>query len=155
MNNMDVIIEKLSHHDLPKFVELIRLFEDVFEMEKFAMPDGQYLQELLEKDSFFVFVALLNDQVVGGLTSYIMPQYYSKRPLIYIYDLAVRTDLQRRGIGKMLIESNNRYGKVIGAEVVMVQADEPDDYAVKFYLSTGATAEKVIHFEYPLNHPTA
>lgn len=150
---MDVIIEKLSHHDFPKFVELIRLFKNVFEMEKFAMPDEDYLQQLLEKDSFFVFVALLNNQVVGGLTSYIMPQYYSKRPLIYIYDLAVRTDLQRRGIGKMLIESNNQYGKVIGAEVVMVQADEPDDYAVKFYFSTGARAEKVIHFEYPLNHP--
>ena len=52
------------------------------------MPDEIYLQQLLEKEDFFVFVALLNNKVVGGLTSYIMQQYYSQSPLVYIYDLA-------------------------------------------------------------------
>jgi len=97
-----------------------------------------------------VFVALLDNKVVGGLTSYIMQQYYSTSPLVYIYDLAVKTELQRQGIGKMLIEGNNSYCKNIGAEAVMVQADEVDDYAIEFYRSTGATGIKVIHFDYML-----
>lgn len=115
------------------------------------MPDENYLQKLLEKEDFFVFVALKENKVVAGLTSYIMHQYYSKMPLVYIFDLAVSTEFQRQGIGKMLIAANNSYCKTIGIEAVMVQADEIDDYAIKFYHSTGATAEKVTHFEYVLN----
>ncbi|MBA2407708.1 MAG: GNAT family N-acetyltransferase [Chitinophagales bacterium] len=151
---MDIKVERLTHSDVSKFTNLIRLFEDVFEMKDFQIPDQGYLQQLLKKDDFFVFVALWDNNVVGGLTSYIMQQYYSKSPLVYIFDLAVKTEFQRQGIGKMLIESNNRYCKVIGAESVMVQAHEVDDHAVKFYHSTGATAEKVIHFDYSLNNKT-
>ena len=148
---MDIKIKKLNHNDIDKFTELIRVFEDVFEMKNFKIPGKSYLQELLEKDDFFVFVALLDNRVVGGLTSYIMQQYYSKSPLVYIFDLAVKTELQRQGIGKKLIADNNSYCRDIGVEAVMVQADEIDDHAIKFYHSTGATAQKVIHFEYLLD----
>ncbi|HYV91822.1 MAG TPA: GNAT family N-acetyltransferase [Chitinophagales bacterium] len=151
---MDIKIEKLNRNDIEKFIELIRVFEDVFKMKNFKIPDETYLLQLLAKDSFFVFVALLNNKVIGGLTSYIMQQYYSKSPLVYIYDLAVKTEFQRKGIGKMLITGNNNYCKDIGVEAVMVEADEVDDYAIKFYHSTGATAEKVIHFDYLLNDKT-
>ena len=151
---MDIKIEKLSRDDISKFIELIRVFEDVFEMKNFKMPEENYLRRLLERDDFFVFVALLEDKVVGGLTSYIMHQYYSDSPLVYIFDLAVKTELQRKGIGKKLIESNNNYCKNIGVEAVMVQADIADDYAIDFYRSTGAKSENVIHFEYLLNNKT-
>ncbi|MEO5674746.1 MAG: GNAT family N-acetyltransferase [Chitinophagales bacterium] len=148
---MDIEIKKLTKQDLDNFIELINIFENVFEMKNLKMPDETYLQQLLEKDDFFVFVALLDNKVVGGLTSYIMHQYYSKSPLVYIFDLAVITELQRNGIGKMLIAGNNNYCNTIGVEAVMVQADEPDVYAIKFYQSTGARAERVIHFEYLIN----
>ncbi len=151
MNKTNIKVEKLDPDDINKFMELIRLFEDVFEMKNFKMPDEIYLQQLLKKDDFFVFIALLDDKVVGGLTSYIMHQYYSKAPLVYIFDLAVKAEFQRQGIGKMLIAENNRYCKTIGVEAVMVQADVVDDYAIEFYHSTGAKAEKVIHFDYLLN----
>src|SRR4051812_42840639 len=101
-NNMDITIKKLNRNDVDNFAQLIRIFEDVFEMKNFRMPDEIYLQQLLARDDFFVFVALLNNHVVGGLTSYIMHQYYTKSPLVYIFDLAVRTDFQRKGVGRML-----------------------------------------------------
>jgi len=152
---MNVKVEKLNHNEIDKFTELIRVFEEVFEMKNFDIPDEIYLQQLLANDDFFVFVALLDNKVVGGLTSYIMQQYYSKSPLVYIFDLAVKTELQRQGIGRMLITINNSYCKTIGIETVMVQADEVDDYAIKFYKSTGAKAQKVIHFDYELDSKTA
>lgn len=152
---MDIKIEKLTPNDINKFIELIHVFEDVFEMKNFKMPGTNHLEQLLTKDDFFVFVALMKSNVVGGLTSYIMHQYYSTSPLVYIFDLAVKRELQYHGIGKMLIANHNMYSKSIGAEEVMVQADEADDHAIKFYHSTGATAEKVIHFEYLLNNKTS
>jgi ribosomal protein S18 acetylase RimI-like enzyme len=148
---MSLEIKKLDKQDIAKFLKLIRVFEDVFEMKNFKMPDKNYLQLLLEKEGFFVFVALLDDKVVGGLTSYTLEQYYSEKPLVYIFDLAVMTEFQRQGIGKMLISGITDYCRKIGAEEVFVQADQKDIHAVKFYHTTGATAEKVIHFYYPLN----
>lgn len=148
---MELKIEKLNTGDIYKFTDLIRLFEEVFEMQNFKMPGENYLLQLLKKDDFFVFVALQNNKVVGGLTSYIMHQYYSESSLVYIYDLAVKTEYQRQGIGKLLIEGNNRYCHSIGVEAVMVEAEEPDTHALDFYNATGARAQKVIHFEYTLN----
>ncbi len=149
MNKIE--IQKLGHQDIDKFIELIRVFEIVFEMKDFKMPNKNYLQRLLQNDSLFVFVALSEGKVVGGLTSYTLQQYYSILPLVYIYDLAVITPLQRQGIGKLLITNITQYCKEIGMEEVFVQADLVDEHAVDFYRSTGATAEKVIHFYYPLN----
>jgi ribosomal protein S18 acetylase RimI-like enzyme len=148
---MNITIEKLTRHDSDKFIQLIFVFEDVFEMKDLKIPPADHLQKLLEKDDFFVFVALLNNKVVGGLTSYIMHQYYSTSPLVYIFDLAVQREQQWKGIGKKLIAGNNSYSKSIGAEAVMVQADEADDYAIRFYRSTGATGQQVIHFDYMMN----
>ncbi|MCW3118132.1 MAG: GCN5-related N-acetyltransferase [Chitinophagaceae bacterium] len=151
LKDMSIIIKKLTQKDTNKFKELIRVFEVVFEMKNFMMPDDNHLQQLLEKDSFFVFVALSTDKVVGGLTAYTLEQYYSKLPLVYIYDLAVKTEFQRQGIGKRLISAIKDYCGEIGVEEVFVQAEEIDGYALEFYHSTGATAEKVVHFYYQLN----
>ncbi|MDF2437595.1 MAG: GCN5-related N-acetyltransferase [Bacteroidota bacterium] len=145
---MSIIIKQLSSEDIDEFVQLICVFEDVFAMKDFKMPDVAYLQQLLKKEDFFVFVAVSGEEVVGGLTSYVMHQYYSASPLVYIFDLAVEVDFQRKGIGKLLIEANNNYSKSINADAVMVQADIADEHAIEFYRSTGATGQKVIHFDY-------
>lgn len=130
---------------------MIRLFEDVFETENLKLPAVDHLQQLLEKNDFYVFAAFLGDEIVGGLTAYSLVQYYSARPLVYIYDLAVKTTLQRGGIGKKLIAAVTDYCREIGVEEIFVQTERAEDQAVNFYHSTGATAEEVIHFTYPLN----
>lgn len=147
---MKVEIKKLSSPDIEIFKELILVFEDVFEMKNFEMPHDNHLRQLLSKNDFYVFVALSNGEVVGGLTAYTLQQYYSERPLVYVYDLAVKTDMQRKGIGTKLMAEIVDYCQKTGVEEVFVQADEIDQYAVDFYRSTGAVGEKVIHFYYPL-----
>ena len=149
---MNVEIKKLSSGDIDKFKELIRLFEDVFNMKNFQMPGQIHLRELLGKESFFVFIALANNQVVGGLTSYLLQQYYSESRSAYIYDLAVKTEFQRQGIGKMLISEIISHCNKIGIKEVFVQADEEDVHAIEFYQSTGAIGQKVVHFNYPLDN---
>nr|5U08_A Chain A, aminoglycoside acetyltransferase meta-AAC0020 [uncultured bacterium]5U08_B Chain B, aminoglycoside acetyltransferase meta-AAC0020 [uncultured bacterium]5U08_C Chain C, aminoglycoside acetyltransferase meta-AAC0020 [uncultured bacterium]5U08_D Chain D, aminoglycoside acetyltransferase meta-AAC0020 [uncultured bacterium] len=144
-------IERLAENDLPKFIQLIRLFEAVFEMKNFSIPDSEHLQKLLNQNNFYVFVALLENKIVGGLTSYVLEQYYSEKPLAYIYDLAVDTNWQRQGIGKKLITATNQFYTEKGFEEVFVQADKVDDYALDFARSTKPTAEEqVVHFYYTL-----
>lgn len=145
-------ILKLDERDVNKFTELIALFEDVFEMEPFRKPSVRYLKDLLNKKDFFVFVAVKDKQIVGGLTAYSLDQYYSERPIAYIYDLAVSRAFQRQGIGKSLIKKIEDYCYKNGFEEVFVQADKVDAYALDFYRSTNVTAEEqVVHFYYTLN----
>ncbi len=53
----NVLILNLNTGDINKFLDLINLFEDVFEMENFSKPKSKHLQKLLTKVNFFVFVA--------------------------------------------------------------------------------------------------
>lgn len=146
---MDLTIERLLPNDLAKFKELILVFEDVFEMENLKLPHENHLQRLLNKDTFFAVVAKINDKVIGGLTIYVLDQYYSEKPLAYIYDLAVLTTHQRKGVGNQLIKFTNNFCTQNGFEEVFVQADKVDDYAIDFYRSTQPTnEEQVVHFYY-------
>ena len=130
---------------------LISVFETVFEMEPFKRPEENYLHKLLSKENFIAVVAFSEDKVIGGLTVYVLDQYYSKKPLAYIYDLAILSEFQRQGIGKKLIAFTNDYCKQNGFAEAYVQADKPDDYAIEFYRLTNPSLEaEVIHFAYNL-----
>lgn len=145
----DMQIKKLQPEDIREFIALIDLFEDVFGMKNFTRPADAYLQKVLSKPGFFVFSAKEEDKVIGGLTVYILEQYYSEKPLAYIYDLAVATKHQRKGIGKKLIEQLVACCRENNVEEIFVQADKADDYALDFYRSTGISGEEqVVHFSY-------
>lgn len=149
---INVKVEILEESDLEKFVALIGVFEAVFEMKEFRIPDRAHLQALLsDRANFHVAVALMDNVVVGGLTAYTLRQYYSPRPLVYIYDLAVESELQRQGVGRRLIDYVRSHFSGLGFEEVFVQADRVDAYAVDFYRKTKPTAEEdVLHFYYSL-----
>lgn len=139
--------------DLREFVQLIGVFETVFEMKDFKRPTEKHLLGLLEKEDFLVFVAISDRQVIGGLTAYTLGQYYTELPQVYIYDLAVKTEFQRQGIGKKIRDAIIDFCKNMGMDEVFVQADLEDRHAIDFYRSTGGRAEKVIHFSYQLHQP--
>ena len=147
---MTVEIKRLETHETDRFLGLVRLFEEVFEMEDFTLPSPGYLQKLLEREELVVFVALSEGSVIGGLTAYILQRYYSENPLAYIYDLAVKAEFQRQGIGKQLVSAIMVYGQEVGWEEIFVQADNADQHALNFYRATGGNAEEVVHFTYSL-----
>jgi len=147
---MTIICQKLIEQDLDRLIALIRLYEDVFEMHNFVMPQSNYLQNLLIDETIIFYTALLNNVVVGGLTAHILPSTYYPSSEVYIYDLAVKTEHQRKGIGKQLIASLKAYCAKQGVKEIFVQADVVDKHALDFYNATGGIAENVIHFSYSL-----
>jgi aminoglycoside 3-N-acetyltransferase I len=148
---MNIEIRKLGGSDINLFQDLLRVLEDVFEMKDFVMPPKIYLQQLLEKNDFGVFVALSGGMVTGGLTTYTFHQYYTTAPLVYIYDMAVSREFHRKGIGTKLIAGLKDYCRSHGVEEVFVQVDKDDAHALEFYRSTGGVAQEVVHFDYRLN----
>jgi ribosomal protein S18 acetylase RimI-like enzyme len=141
---------KVTPHDLQLFKELLVVFGDVFEMKNFQIPDDTYLQQVLESSSFMVYVVRNHGKTVGGLTAYILPSYYFKSSEVYIYDLAIMKQFQRKGLGRKLMSVLKDDCKALGFKEVFVQADLVDSHALEFYRSIGGTAESVVHFYYPL-----
>src|SRR5690554_1350146 len=122
-------IEIISEGNAGDFSELLNVFEKVFEMTNFVKPDHEYLRGLLKQENFIVVAAKEGQQVIGGLTAYRLKQYYSTKTLVYIYDLAVLNEFQRKGIGKKIIEFIIDYSREMGCEEVYVQAEKEDVHA--------------------------
>lgn len=146
---MKIEILKLNHSNIAEFSRLIKVFEEVFEWDNFSLPHKSHLQKILKNKSILVFVAKIDEQLVGGLTAHILESYNSEKPSAYIYDIAVLAHLQRNGIGKLLITTLNDFCCKNGFNEVFVQAETEDIQAVNFYRTTAISSEiKATHFTY-------
>ncbi len=143
---MNLEIKILDKNEVERFIDLIRIFEDVFEMESFVIPRSEHLWELLKQPGFTAAVALGDGQVVGGLTAYTLQQYYSEKPLAFIYDIAVDTKYQGRGVGTKLMEHFRNYCIEMKYDEAFLFVDENDKETVEFYRRSFSTEhEKVLH----------
>jgi aminoglycoside 3-N-acetyltransferase I len=75
--------------------------------EAFQDPDRQplgdeYLMGLLDWADVWVYSALVDRQSVAGLTAHELPMTRGEITELFVYDIAVRADSQRRGIGRAL-----------------------------------------------------
>lgn len=145
-------IKKLLSQDVNDFSKLIEVFENVFEWGNFKFPSHAHLKKLLNNSNFFVFVAKDRDQLIGGLTAHVLDRYDNEKPSAYVYDLAILTDYQRKGIGKKLMSTLNEYCEKNGFNEVFVQAEMDDFQAVNFYRTTPISEElQATHFTYSFN----
>jgi aminoglycoside 3-N-acetyltransferase I len=139
----------LGTDDASKFASLIKIFREVFEHEDSEAPAEQYLKSLLEKSDFLALVATHKGEIVGGLTVYLLQGYYDTKPIAYIYDVGVRPDFQRKGVGQALIDFMLRYCKSNGIEEMYVAAEADDEPALGFYHKTNFdNVLDVKHFVY-------
>jgi len=135
---------------LSDFKALLTCYEIAFEMENFVCPNDKHLLSVLADDRFRAFVATVDGQVIGGLTGFILPQYYSSKPQFYLYDMAVLPAYHRQGVGRALLEELKSYCTTAGFDNFFVQADLEDTHALEFYRATGGIAAEVMHFTYDL-----
>lgn len=143
---MSLVYQKATLHALR---ELNAVFAEAFEDPEHyqsSVPSDEYLASLISRPDFVPLVAIDGGKVVGGLAAYVLTKFEQERSEIYIYDLAVLESHRRRGIATGLIEKLKEIAREIGAYVIYVQADPPDEPAVKLYESLGVR-EDVFHFD--------
>ncbi|HEX5836827.1 MAG TPA: GNAT family N-acetyltransferase [Anaerolineales bacterium] len=148
MDNKTFEIRKLASQDLAEFRSLIDLFNRVFEEAHPAFASDTHIQKLLHSQAFIALAAFVENEVVGGLTAYELPMYQKDSSEILLYDLAVKPEFQRRGIGKDLIRHMKDYCSRHGIQEFFVLAHEEDEHAVAFYRATGGKEENVVNFLY-------
>ena len=107
-----------------------------------------YVDALLVRADFWAFAAVEDDEPLGGITAHVLPMTRSPSRELFVYDLAVREDRQRRGIGRaMLVELCAQAGRD-GIESVFVAVADEDIHAMDFYRAVGGAASPVTLFSF-------
>jgi aminoglycoside 3-N-acetyltransferase I len=144
-------IHQITSNELKTMSDLLSMFGQAFDdIDTYTahQPAADYLQRLLNSDTFIALAAIKGDEVVGGLAAYELMKFEQQRSEIYIYDLAVATGHRREGIATALIDALGRIAAARGAYVMFVQADTgvEDQPAIALYSKLG-TREEVLHFD--------
>lgn len=138
---------RLTRTDRVEANQLFELMAKVFS-EEYSRLDDHYLEELLSRKEFWAIAALAGDEVIGGLTAHLLPMTRTPSSELFIYDIAVRADHRRQGIGRSLITTLREQVSMLGIKEVFVAADNADIEALDFYRALGGKPSSVTIFAF-------
>ena len=145
---MDTIeIRRFSRDDVAAARQLFALMAEVFDEDARPLSDV-YVDQLLGRAGFWALAAFIDGDLVGGLTAHTLPMTRAEFSEIFIYDIAVRADRQRQGVGRRLVETLREMAAAHGVHNLFVPADDDDAHALEFYRALGATATPVTLFAF-------
>jgi aminoglycoside 3-N-acetyltransferase I len=103
---------------------------------------------LITRDDFWVIGAFEGGEPIGGLTAHALPMTRHAGRELFVYDVAVRRDRRRLGIGRKLFDTLRALAAADGMHDVFVAVDDEDTHALDFYRALGADASKVTMFTF-------
>lgn len=136
---------------MPLFRHMNRLFGEVFEEPETyhdQPPSNAYALDLLSKSSFLAIVAIEQDQVIGAGAGYRHHKFEMERSEIFIYDLAVATRHQQRGIGTAILREYQHIAHETDAWTVNIASDHSDPIPTALYGKLGVK-EQANWFDLP------
>ena len=119
----------------------------VFDEPGRPLPDD-YVDVLLARADFWALAALEGEEPVGGITAHVLPMTRSPSRELFVYDVAVREDRQRRGIGRAMLVELIAQAAAVGIESVFVAVADEDVHAMDFYRAVGGAESPVTMFSF-------
>ena len=140
-----VVVRRLSAEDVTLAAATLTMMAEVFE-EPHDELSVAYVGRLLQRSDFWLLAAVLDGAPVGGVSAHALPLTRIESTELFIYDLAVHEEYQRRGIGRVLVQELTAQAAREGIHVAWVPADNEDEHALEFYRSLGAAEAPVTIF---------
>jgi len=141
-----VVIERLGIGDVQRARAAFKMMHTVFDEDPGVLSDS-YVTGLLADESFWAIGAFETGEPIGCITGHELAMTHHERTELFVYDLAVRVDKQRRGIGRQLVNALVTRAADRGIDVVFVPADDDDTHALAFYANLGGRPVKVTMFD--------
>ncbi len=142
---LELRIRRLRSGDEQLAHKLFRVITDVFEQDPSPLSP-EYVSKLLGSAAFWALAALAGDQIAGGITAHTLPMTRSQEFELFIYDLAVPAEYQRRGIGRALMTSLLDAARAEGIQTAIVPVEPEDTHALDFYRAIGGGESDVKFF---------
>lgn len=144
---MEIVRLRAGHEPLARAA--FAMMGQVFDEEPWVPLGDRYLADLLARPSVHAYAAVVEGDPVGGLVAHALPMTRDETVELLVYDLAVRTDHQRRGVGRALVQRLRDDAAAAGLGEVWVPADDDDLHALEFYRRIGGEAQAVTVFSWP------
>ena len=138
-------IRRFSRDDAAVARQLFVLMAEVFDEQARPLSDA-YLGRLLGRPEFWAVAAFIDGDLVGGLTAHTLPMTRGESSEIFVYDVAVRADRQRLGVGRRLLAALREMAATQGIHDLFVPADDDDTHALEFYRALGGRGSPVTLF---------
>lgn len=146
---MHFTIKKLEPGDTELFKQLSWFYQVDDEVAEPVLPSDEYLRKLLLKDDFHVLVAVVNGQLIGGVTGFELPMYKQEINEMFLYEIAVEPEYRKMGVARALIEELKNTCREKGIKEMYVGTETDNIPAMKLYKATGGVAdEKIAWFVY-------
>ena len=144
-----ITVKRLTHRDREQARSLFTLMAQVF-AEHCEPLNDRYLERLLRRDEFWAVAAFADQEMIGGITAHVLPMTRAESSELFIYDLAVRREYQRQGVGRQLITAICEQAWDLRIPTVFVMADHDDTPAIDFYHSLRGQPTPVTLFTFSL-----
>jgi aminoglycoside 3-N-acetyltransferase I len=142
----EISITRLGVEDRRDAGVLFAVMADVFEEPHTALSDA-YLDRVLARPDVWALGVRVAGELVGGLTAHTLPMTTSERDEVFLFDIAVRPEHQRRGLGRRRVDALRALARDGGVGSVFVAADDEDAHALDFYRAIGGVGAAVTMFE--------
>lgn len=142
---------RLGRGDLELAPRLFALMAQVFGEDQEDLRKG-YVEGLLSDSRFWAIAALAGEELVGGITAHALPLTRKVGLALFVYDVAVQTDHQRRGVGRTLMNRLQMEAASEGIQEIFVLANKEDTHALDFYRAVGGSASAVTMFDFAGSH---
>jgi aminoglycoside 3-N-acetyltransferase I len=144
---------RLDVDDVSLAKRLFVMMAEVFGEDAEDSGDA-HIEALLSDRRLWVVAAMAGEEVIGGLTAHALPMTHKPTSALFIYDVAVRPDQQRRGVGRELVRVLRAEAARLGIDELFVLADNDDAHALDFYRALGAVPSAVTMFEFGTSRPS-
>lgn len=140
-------IRRLISGDEELFHQMVATMAAVFE-ERCDPFDRSFAARLLARPDFWAVAVIEVDSVTAGVTAYALPMTRADETELFIYDVAVRVDRQRQGVGRALLNELHRLAATAEIRLSFVPAEDEDTHAIDFYRALGGSATAVTFFTF-------
>jgi aminoglycoside 3-N-acetyltransferase I len=145
---MEIKTKRLTLTNKEEAQNLFTTMAEIFGEDCVPLND-RYIEQLLRRDEFWAVAALADDIIVGGIIAHELPMTRSGSSELFIYDIAVRPNYQRTGIGRRLFSVLCEEASKAGIQDAFVSADDDDVHVLDFYRNLGGVASPVTIFDFP------
>ncbi len=134
---MDVTIRKATYTDAHSISQLSAQLGYSISEKKTAKK----LEQILSADSHCIFIATIENAVIGWLHGFYLPRLTSE-PFAEIAAMVVNEGHRNMGIGKLLIEATKNWAKEKGINRLRVRCNTQRTDTFQFYHNCGFVEQK-------------